>query len=165
MLSIVGAGLGLAGSLIPELIKIYKDRQDKKHELEIMRMQMEMAKEGHMQRLEEIVTEADVKQALEVYKFAPPEKPEFTGKWWFDILMLLAYVYNTTVRPTLTYLVIGGYIFFKYAQFQLIMSTQGLDVYQAITKVWNENDTMFVFLVVTFWMGSRQLLRSLGKLK
>lgn len=164
MIPVAGAIIGLLGSLLPEGLKLFKDRQDKKHELEVLKLQMQMQAQGHTQRLEEIVTEADIRDSESARKFAEVYKPEHTGKWWYDMLMLLTYIYNSTVRPTVTYAVVALYGFFKYAQFQLI-KTQTSNVYEAVVKVWNEDDTMLTFTIVTFWFGSRSLLRSLGKLK
>ena len=164
MMPILGAILGLIGAAAPELVKLYKDRQDKKHELELLKLQMEMQKAGFTQRLEEVQVTADVEVEKAVYKFAPVLKPELTGTWWFDLLTLLTYVYNTTVRPTISYLVMGVYIYMKYAQYKTVKAA-GVDAYAAILQVWNETDTTFVFLVITFWLGGRQFLRSMGKIK
>lgn len=164
MIPIFGAILGLLGSILPEGIKFLKDRQDKKHELEIMKLQIQMQAQGHMQRLEEIVTEADVRDSESARNFAEIYKPENTGMWWYDLLMLFTYIYNSTVRPTITYIVILLYGFFKYAQFQLL-KTQSNNIYDAIVKVWQQDDTMLTFTIVTFWFGGRQILRSVGKVK
>lgn len=164
MIPIIGAILGLAGSIFPEVIKLYQDRQDKKHELEILRMQMEMQQQGHQQRLDEIVVEADVRDSESARSFAQVYKPEATGRWWYDLLMLFVYVYNSVVRPTITYLMILLYMAVKYAQIELTQRS-GVDFLQALTKVWDENDTMLVFLVLTFWFGGRQILRSMGRVK
>jgi len=165
MLPILGAVLGLLGAAIPEIIKLIKERADRKHELEIMKLQMEMQKAGYTQRLEEIQTTSDAAIERAVYRYAPVEKPEFSGMWWFDLLMVLTYVFNTTVRPTISYLVMGLYIFMKYAQYEVLKATEGIDTYEAILKVWTQDDTMFVFLVITFWLGGRQILRSMGRIK
>lgn len=164
MIPVIGAILGLAGSVLPELIKIYKDRQDKKHELEVLRLQMEAQAQGHQQRLEEIVVESDLRDSESARQFALVYKPEATGKWWYDLLMVLIYVYNSAVRPTITYMMVSLYMIVKYAQIQMAQKT-GVDFLQALVNVWNENDTMLVFLVLTFWFGGRQILRSLGRAK
>ncbi|MGC8979171.1 glycoside hydrolase family protein [Caldisericum sp.] len=38
---VIGALLGLVGSLIPELVKAYKDWSDKKHELKMLELQIQ----------------------------------------------------------------------------------------------------------------------------
>ncbi len=164
MMPVLGAILGLAGSIVPELIKIYKDRQDKKHELEILRLQMEMQAQGHQQRLEEIVVAADLRESESARQFAPVYKPEATGRWWYDLIMLLTYVFNSLVRPTITYLMVGIYMTVKYAQIKMAQ-TSGVNFLHALVEVWTENDTMLVFLVLTFWFGGRQIMRSIGRVK
>ena len=96
--------------------------------------------------------------------YAPIQRPQFTGKWWFDLLMLITYVYNTTVRPTISYLIIASYIYVKFAQIK-ILEASGITAYEAVVRAWTENDTMFMFTLVTFWFGGRQILRSMGKIK
>jgi hypothetical protein len=164
MIPVIGAILGLAGSIFPEILKIYKDKQDKKYEMEILKLQMEAQARGHQQRLEEIVIEGELKDSESARQFAPVYKPESTGRWWYDLLMVLTYVYNSAVRPTITYMMVGLYMLVKYAQIKMIQRT-GVDFLQALATIWNENDTMLVFLVLTFWFGGRQILRSMGRIK
>lgn len=164
MTPIIGAIFGLFGSVIPELLKIYKDRQDKKHELEMFKLQIEVMKLGHEQRMEEILTAADIRQSEMVYKYAPVAKPERTGSFWFDLLNMIVYIYNTTVRPTVTYLVIIGYLLVKYAIYKSLINS-GLDMYSAIVMMWKDDDAGFVFMVISFWFGGRAILRSMGKIK
>ncbi len=51
MLTLLGSLLGLIGSAFPELIKLFRDTQDRKHELAVLDRQMEVQKLGQSQRL------------------------------------------------------------------------------------------------------------------
>jgi len=161
---IIGAIIGLFGSLLPEALKLFKDKQDKKHELEVMKLQIQAQAQLHTQRLEEIAVEGDIRDQESVREFMPVVAPTSTGKWWYDLLMALCYVYNTTVRPTITYMIVGMYMFVKFAQVEVLRAS-GTDFFRAIINVWTEDDTMFMFIMVTFWFGGRQILRSMGKVK
>jgi len=164
MIPIIGAILGLAGAILPELLKAYKDKQDKKHELEMFKLQIQWEIKKHELKLEQVKEEALIREEEAIRDYAPVYEPKPSGKLWYDLIMAISYAWNALVRPTVTYMAIGLYGCFKYAQFKIIEKQVG-DVYQALTTVWNENDTMIVFTVITFWFGGRQILRSLGKVK
>ncbi len=52
MLTLLGSLLGFISSAFPDLLKIWQDKQDRKHELEILDRQMEQMRLDHSQRLE-----------------------------------------------------------------------------------------------------------------
>ena len=63
MLTLLGSLLGFATSAFPDLLALLRDRQDRMHELAILDRQMEQAKLGHQQRLEEIEVQADIAES------------------------------------------------------------------------------------------------------
>ena len=91
MLTLIGSLLGFVSSLFPDLLKLFRERQDRQHELAILDRQMEMMRSGHQQRLEEIQVQADIAESQALYKSAVP-----TGVKWVDALA-------GTVRPVITY--------------------------------------------------------------
>jgi glutathione synthase/RimK-type ligase-like ATP-grasp enzyme len=54
MLTLLGSLLGFLGSAFPQLLKLFQEAQDRRHELAILDRQMEVQRQGHSQRLEEI---------------------------------------------------------------------------------------------------------------
>jgi len=50
---VLGAVIGLLGSLMPEAIKLFKDWRDKKHEIEMFKLQMEYQKQMTELRIQE----------------------------------------------------------------------------------------------------------------
>jgi hypothetical protein len=54
----------------------------------------------------------------QVYQYAPITEVKVTGKTWLDALQVFAKVYNQTVRPTITYIVIGAWLALKFAMWQ-----------------------------------------------
>ena len=46
MITLIGSLLGFLTSAFPDLLKVYKDRSDRLHELAIMDRQMEMMRAG-----------------------------------------------------------------------------------------------------------------------
>ena len=94
MMTLFGSLLGFISATFPDLLKLFRDSQDRKHELKILDMQMEQQKQGHTQRLEEITIQgnmqADIAESQALYKTYT------TGIDWVDAL-------NGTVRPVIAY--------------------------------------------------------------
>ena len=88
MITLLGSLLGFISSMFPDLLKLFRDAQDRKHEITILQMQMEQQKLGASQRLEEIQVNADIAESSALYKTYT------TGIGWVDAL-------NGTVRPVI----------------------------------------------------------------
>src|SRR5574343_265914 len=98
MIALIGSALGFIGGFIPEILKFFKQKQENKHEINILKLQMQAQSQLHTERLEEINAEADISESRALYESAKIEK---TGVGWADAVLGL---YNGTVRPTITYL-------------------------------------------------------------
>jgi len=142
---ILGAVLGLVSSFIPELINIFKSRQEHKQELEMLEMQLKYQKEMTEIKIEEAKALAQIELDKQVYQYAPITEVKPTGKTWLDALQVFANVYNQTVRPTITYIVIAAWLALKFAMWQ-----QAGGTLEAIPKVWTEYESDFVSAVITF---------------
>ena len=80
MLTLLGSLLGFITSAFPQLLGLIKDWQDRRHELAILDRQMEMQRQGHTQRLEEIAITADIAESQALYRHdAQP-----SGVKWVD---------------------------------------------------------------------------------
>lgn len=152
MLSLIGTIIGLLGSLAPKLLDYFKIKADHKHELDVLKVQAEMAKSEHMYRLEEIEVQADVSSEQAVYKQA---EQKVSGNKFLDGMLMF---YAGTVRPTVTYLFMGSYLFVKYAQLKVITAAGG-DLWGTVWKLWNSEDMAVFCTILGFWFGGR-LLRS-----
>lgn len=154
---ILGAALGLLGSIIPEAIKLFKEHKDQKHELKMLELQMKYQREMAEIRIQEARALATLELDKETYRFAEPEmKP--TGKTFLDALQILASFYNTTVRPTLTYTVIACWLIVKYALWQVAGGSLSV-----LPQIWTEADKEFVSAVVMFWFGGRAFSRTFNR--
>lgn len=67
MLTLLGSLLGFLSSTFPEILKLFRDSQDRKHELAILDRQMEQQRLGNSQRLEEIQIAADVAESQALF--------------------------------------------------------------------------------------------------
>ena len=90
MITLLGSLLGFFSAGFPDFLKLFRDTQDRRHELKILEMQMQQQRLGHANRLEEIQINADIAESRAIYKTYN------TGIRWVDAL-------NGTVRPVIAY--------------------------------------------------------------
>lgn len=144
MITLFSALLGLFGSAFPDLLKLFRDHQDRAHELKILAMQMEQQKMGHSQRLEEIGIQADIAESGALYKTWR------SGVTWVDAL-------NGTVRPVLAYAFFLLYALTKCLQFALIDAS----IPASVHILWQEEDQAIFAGIISFYYGQR----AMGKLR
>lgn len=153
MITVLGALFGLLGSIVPDLLKIFQDGKDKKHELTLLKMQMEANKQGHIQKLAEIDMQADIADSTAVHQpYQPVAKILHAGEQlamhWVDAL-------NATVRPVIAYSFMAGYLAIKW----MVFSTINLDnpLPWQMTTLWGEEDQAIFAGVIAFYFGQRAM--------
>ena len=149
MLTIISAIIGFVGGFIPELLKLWNKKEDNKHELAVLDKQIEANRLLHEQKLEEINTQADIKESIALYEAS---KIEQTGVKWADVFLA---VYNGTVRPTITYGFVGLYMWVKFTMIYTYMWIQELPAIQTAQAVWTEFDNSALMLVLGYYFGQR----------
>lgn len=133
MMTLLGALLGFLGAAFPEVMKMFRDRSDKVHELAILDRQMELQKIGYAQQLQAVDRMADVTEMQILHQnFA-------SGVLWVDTL-------NGTVRPILAYAFFGLYAYIKI--FQAIHTPWAL---------WSEEDQAIFASIMSFYFGHRAM--------
>jgi hypothetical protein len=148
MITLFGALLGFLGSLMPEVLKLFRDVQDRKHELAILDRQLEAQRQGYAQRLEEIQTMADISESQALYKTYN------TGVNWVDAL-------NGTVRPVLAYAFFVLYAVVKIMQIYLAKAYLHLSGFDILPYIWNIEDQAIFAGIISFYFGQR----AMGKLR
>ena len=148
MLTLLGSLLGFISSIFPDLLKLWQDKQDRKHELQILDRQMEQMRLGHNQRLDEIAINADVSQSLALYK----HDSQPSGVTWVDGL-------RASVRPVITY---GFFILFAWVKLSavvLLMNQDGLNINEALIQIWDAETQALFAGILSFWFGTRSLAK------
>lgn len=138
MITIVSAILGFFGSMLPDLLAIYRDAADRKHEMDIMKLQMEQQRQGHVNKLEAINLEADISETTTLYK------TYHSNIRWVDAL-------NATVRPVLAYAFFLLYASVKWLQLSIIH----FDFESALFILWGEEDQAIFAGIISFYFGQR----------
>ena len=146
MMTLLATLLGFISSMFPDLLKLWKDGADRKHELTILQMQLEQQKQGHVNRLEEIQIVADGIESKALYKTYS------IGIKWVDAL-------NGTVRPVLAYSFFLLYAAVKYAQISILLYSTS--IIEAFPLIWHGEDQTIFAGIISFYFGTR----AMGKLR
>lgn len=172
MLSLLSAVLGFAAPFLPELLKYFTRKQDNAHELEMMKLHFQRAASEHTWRMEEISTQGDIAESIELHKpqnsFGVQLLDAANGSGlsgWamypaFYLFALMDFMCGM-VRPTITYTAFGFYMAVKWAQLT-IASTGGHNLSVALLQVWTEQDLAIVVLVLSYWFGQRSAKAAFG---
>lgn len=148
MITLLGALLGFIGSIIPDCLKQFSDARDKKHELALLKLQQESAKNDATYRHEEIGAYGDIETSKALYATWK------TDIGWVDAL-------NGTVRPVIAYAFFALYAGVKLLQFSTIDTSSPLPWH--ITSLWTEEDHAIFAGIIAFYFGSRSIKRTNGK--
>lgn len=146
MLSLVGSLLGFGTSFLPKVMDYFQDRSDKKHELQVMEVQIRQQKELAVQKLEAVNVEADIREIESLHKSMQP-----TGVRWIDGL-------RGSVRPVITYCFFGLFVFVEVAAY-LSLTAAGVSGLDAVNAVWDEDTKALFAAVISFWFGGRAIAR------
>lgn len=170
MLTIISAILGFAGPFIPELIKIFRQKEDNKHELAVLKLQAEAAAQQHLYRMEELNTSADIAEMTAIRSpnqsfgvqllDAARDWPRMLILPVFYLFALLDFLAGM-VRPAVTYAIVGFYLMYKWALFE--QSRLELGNWQsAATMIWTENDLSILLLCMGYYFGQRAMKATFG---
>lgn len=165
---------GIIGPLLPSILSMFRDYQDRKHELAMLEMRMKYAEKEHLWRIEEINAQADIAEAqmlhapqsafgVQLIDAADKWANTKWGKWLITpsfYLYTLLDIVNGLVRPVIAYAAFGFYMIYKWSVFTIY--TQTLDAVTAINQTWTENDWVVLLMVLGFFFGQRAAKAVLG---
>ena len=145
MLTILSTILGFFSSGFPSILRFFQDRTDKKHELDMMQMQIEFQKLNIGKQLEAIDVQAQSAQMQSMYQTIK------TDISWVD-------AYNGIVRPTIALSLFIAYMVTKipliYMQMELI------SVGTVVHNLWCEHDSALFGSIIGFYFGGRTFMRA-----
>ncbi len=140
MITLLASITGFISSIIPEILKILKDQNDKKHELNILDRQIESHKLGNTKFITELDYSKDIAENNNLYSTYK------SGVNWVDAL-------NGSVRPVLAYSFFIMYAGVKYLQYKTIKNNAILIEYLDI--LWNIDDQAIFAGIISFYFGQR----------
>jgi len=144
MVTLLASIAGFISSIIPEIIKYFKDINDKKHELDILNKQIEYNATNAAKSLEEIHISRDILEQASLYSTYKTEIK------WVDTL-------NGSVRPILAYSFFLMYVGVKYLQYKAISSSAYIIEYMEI--IWSIDDQAIFAGIISFYYGQQTFRR------
>ena len=145
MLSLLGSLLGFGSSFLPKVMDFFQDKQDKKHELAVMGMQIKQQKEVAVQHLEVVNVEADIREVEAIQKSV-----KNTDVKWIDGL-------RGSVRPVITYSFFSLFIFVEVSAY-LTLTASGItsiNAVQFISMLPSISFTFNIFFIFNFSFFSK----------
>ena len=166
MLSLFSTLGGLLISGLPKLLEYFQDKQDKRHELDLAKIQVEqnlqMMREGYVaqQRIEEIRTDQVAMQTdaqMTEAALKHDEKVLDRASQWVAN-------YVGTVRPTVTYIFVIELViinialtYYLFTHPNLISTVDDLIKYADI--IFSSDEMAMLGGIIGFWFGSRNWSR------
>jgi hypothetical protein len=145
----------LAGGL-PKILEVFQDRQDKKHEIEILMMQkereLELASRGFaaQERVEEIRTEQIQVQTAAQERLAlyahDTELGKGASQWMINL--------RASVRPVVTYIFVLELVALNATGVWYAYS-QGVAFAIAMENVFSEDEMLILSSIIAFWFGTQ----------
>ncbi len=147
MITIIGAILGLVTSALPDMLGLFKAKQDNEQELAILELQYRRDEAAHGYKMEEISAEADIREVEALHREFAQRKE--TWKWIEALIQ--------SVRPVLTYAFFTLYAAVKFSQVQLALGAVGGDMALALNAAWHSEDMALFATIMAFWFGQRAM--------
>lgn len=150
LVSLLSAFLGIFGAALPEVFKLYREKEDRKHELSMLEAQMKFQSMEHTAKLEEINAAADIAEMYSLSSRTAETKIE-----WVNAL-------DRLVRPIMAYWFMGIYTAVKVAQYYAAIEVptdmpwlNASTWYEAVLRIWGEEDMAVFVTIVTYYFGKR----------
>lgn len=150
MLELLGALVGGAFRLVPELIKYFDAKNERAHELDKLEFQLKYQNLIGSQKIEEARLDADSKfdvAGLAAFAEALKGQMQLTGNAVIDFLTM-------SVRPITTYVLLALYVLSKAAMFTLGLQS-GLTTWESIAQLYGHEDRALMAGILSFWFLGR----------
>jgi hypothetical protein len=144
MFSLLGSLLGFGTSFLPKIMDYFQDKQDKKHELQLMDKQLEQQIQIGNQKLDMVHVEADIRETEALLK-SQTALTKSSSQWITDLA--------ASVRPFITYL-----LFVEFMALTLLLAGGYIDN-AMYSLIWSDEVVGVWAAVISFWFGSRTFNR------
>lgn len=152
MMTLLGSLLGFVASAFPEILKLQREKEERKHQLAMFDRQVELQKLGHIQKLDELNVTADIKETEQLYNYANRD----SGVRWVEGL-------QASVRPVITYAFFGLFAAVKLTSLVTLAQAEGLTFTSVLQAIWDGETQALFATVMSFWFGGRAIQRARGR--
>jgi len=149
MMTLLGSLLGFAASAFPEILKLQREKEDRKHQLAMFDRQVELQKLGHTQKLDELNINADIKETEQVYSYANRD----SGVRWVEGP-------GMQDPHAITYAFFGLFAAVKLTSLVTLAQAEDLTFASALQVIWDGETQALFATVMSFWFGGRAIQRA-----
>lgn len=135
MVALLGALLGFLGAIVPEVMKIFREKADKRHEITLLELQIKYHSKVQVEQMAAVQGALDVAESDILHRSFLIHNPVV------DAL-------NGAVRPLLAF---GFFMLYVWVKWQQVQHTPWL--------VWDEDDKAIFAGIISFYFGQRALMR------
>ena len=150
ILTLLGSLGGFAASAVPRIFDMVDEWQDRKHEREMVKLNMEAAKIQHELRLEEINAQADIAQTKAIYQHDSSIQTKPGG--FINGL-------RGSVRPVVTYTFLSWFIATKGFALYALVWLEGMMLAEAMPVIYDDGSAAIFAAIISFWFGGRAMQR------
>ena len=143
MLTLLSPLLGIIGSLLPSIVRIFERRQEMKHEIDLTRVKLDAALQQSKVQLDIEGIKADVEEGKSVRS----HDRSIDGGKYINTL-------RASIRPVITYCFFFLFVAVKVAAAWTMIST-GQSVPEMLKAVWDPETMSLFSTIIAFWFGSR----------
>lgn len=155
MFEILGGGLlgsifGGLFRLAPEILKFFDKANERKHELNMFRLQTDLEKMRGEFRVEERYVDHSVSQLEAIQEAFKEQSATASASYrWVAALSAL-------VRPMITYILFGLYVVVKSITISYAINS-GATWHEVATQHWTAEDFGMLNMILTFWFVGRAI--------
>ena len=143
MITLLGSLLGFGTSFLPEVLNYFKRGQEQNHELQRMKMEIELMAKRSEFKIQELDKEAEIKEAEGLYKHDSVDAGGFIN------------ALRGSVRPIITYAFFGLFVAIKVTALISLMSLPEMQLNMALSMIWDDQTAGLFSAIMAFWFGNR----------
>ena len=143
MITLLGSLLGFGTSFLPEVLNYFKRGQEQKHELQRMKMEIELMAKRSEFKIQELDKEAEIKEAEGLYKHDSVAAGGFIN------------ALRGSVCPIITYAFFGLFVAIKVTALISLMSLPEMQLNMALSMIWDDQTAGLFSAIMAFWFGNR----------
>ena len=154
---LLGSIFGGLFRLAPEVLKWLDRASERKHELEMFKLQTDLEKMRGEYRLEHRYVDHGIAQLEAINEaFVQQGKADAKAYKWVASISAL-------VRPGVTWMLFGMYVLFKMVTLNYAMTAEA-EWFDVIRESWTDNDFAMLMMILTFWFVGRPIERRIQNL-
>jgi len=146
MVAIIGALLGAVTGVIPDIVGYFQKRENNKHELEVLRLQMEAKEKGTKLDMAFEELKADLGEGDSLRR----HDSSLHGGKFMDAL-------RASVRPVITYCFFILFAMVEGSAIWFMAHNTEMNFVEIMTAIWDENTQGMFAAILGFWFGSRAM--------